>query len=148
VVRTLLIIPVRSDQKSRKPKSGLQVSVNLANQGRNVMKKIQAVIKPFKLEEVKYALNEIGVRGMTVGEVKGFGRQRGHREVYRGAEYQVDFIPKIKLDVVVGESMAAQVIDVITKTAYTGKVGDGKIFVWPVESAMRIRTGESGESAI
>lgn len=112
------------------------------------MKKIQAVIKPFKLEEVKYALNEIGVKGMTISEVKGFGRQRGHREVYRGAEYQVDFVPKIKLDIVVGESMASQVIDVITKSAYTGKVGDGKIFVWPVESVTRIRTGESGESAI
>lgn len=112
------------------------------------MKKIQAVIKPFKLEEVKYALNEIGVKGMTVAEVKGFGRQRGHREVYRGAEYQVDFVPKIKLDVVVNEAMADQVIDVITKSAYTGKVGDGKIFVWPVESVMRIRTGESGEGAI
>ncbi|WP_373501916.1 P-II family nitrogen regulator [Desulfococcus sp.] len=112
------------------------------------MKKIQAVIKPFKLEEVKYALNEIGVKGMTVTEVRGFGRQRGHREVYRGAEYQIDFVPKIKLDVVVSESMADQVIDVITKSAYTGKVGDGKIFVWPVESVTRIRTGESGESAI
>lgn len=112
------------------------------------MRKIQAVIKPFKLEEVKYALNEIGVKGMTVSEVKGFGRQRGHREVYRGAEYQVDFVPKIKLDVVVNESMEAQVIDVITKSAYTGKVGDGKIFVWPVESVTRIRTGEHGEAAI
>ena len=112
------------------------------------MKKIQAVIKPFKLEEVKYALNEIGVKGMTVAEVRGFGRQRGHREVYRGAEYQVDFVPKIKLDVVVSEAMADQVIDVITKSAYTGKVGDGKIFVWPVESVTRIRTGESGEGAI
>lgn len=112
------------------------------------MKKIQAVIKPFKLEEVKYALNEIGVKGMTVAEVRGFGRQRGHREVYRGAEYQVDFVPKIKLDVVVSEAMADQVIDVITKSAYTGKVGDGKIFVWPVESVVRIRTGETGEGAI
>jgi nitrogen regulatory protein P-II 1 len=112
------------------------------------MKKIQAVIKPFKLEEVKYALNDIGVKGMTIAEVKGFGRQRGHREVYRGAEYQVDFVPKIQLNVVVAESMADQVIDVITKSAYTGKVGDGKIFVWPVDSVTRIRTGESGENAI
>jgi nitrogen regulatory protein PII len=125
-----------------------KASLNFGSQGRSIMKKIQAVIKPFKLEEVKYALNEIGVKGMTVAEVKGFGRQRGHREVYRGAEYQVDFVPKIKLDVVVNEGMADQVIDIITKSAYTGKVGDGKIFVWPVESVMRIRTGESGEGAI
>ncbi len=153
VLPTERIIDRRSDRDAHGMANGLverskSGAVKFGNQGRRDMKKIQAVIKPFKLEEVKYALNEIGVKGMTVTEVRGFGRQRGHREVYRGAEYQIDFVPKIKLDVVVSESMADQVIDVITKSAYTGKVGDGKIFVWPVESVTRIRTGESGESAI
>jgi nitrogen regulatory protein P-II 1 len=112
------------------------------------MKKIEAIIKPFKLDDVKEALNKIGVNGMTINEVKGFGRQRGHREIYRGAEYQVDFIPKIKIDVVVDTSLSDQVVDAISKTANTGKIGDGKIFVLPVGEAVRIRTGETGESAI
>ena len=112
------------------------------------MKKIEAIIKPFKLDEVKEALNKIGVNGMTINEVKGFGRQRGHKEIYRGAEYQVDFIPKIKIDVVVDSSLSTQVVDAISKSANTGKIGDGKIFVLPVGEAIRIRTGETGESAI
>jgi nitrogen regulatory protein PII len=112
------------------------------------MKKIEAVIKPFKLEEVKDALNSIGVTGMTIMEVKGFGRQRGHKEIYRGAEYQVDFVPKLHLGVVVDDDLAPQVIEVIQKTAKTGKIGDGKIFVSNMEQAIRIRTGETGLNAI
>ena len=112
------------------------------------MKKIEAVIKPFKLDEVKEALNAIGVKGMTISEVKGFGRQKGHKEVYRGAEYQVDFVPKLKLDIVVDTDMADKVVETIQKEAQTGSVGDGKIFVWSMESAVRIRTGETGVSAI
>jgi nitrogen regulatory protein P-II 1 len=112
------------------------------------MKKIEAIIKPFKLDDVKEALNKIGVNGMTINEVKGFGRQRGHKEIYRGAEYQIDFIPKIKIDVVVDASRSDQVVDAISKSANTGKIGDGKIFVLPVGEAIRIRTGEAGESAI
>ena len=112
------------------------------------MKKIEAVIKPFKLEEVKAALNAIGVNGMTISEVKGFGRQRGHKEIYRGAEYQVDFVPKVQLGVVVDDDLADQVIDIIKNTAKTGKIGDGKIFISAMEEAIRIRTGETGMSAI
>ena len=112
------------------------------------MKKIEAIIKPFKLDEVKEALNKIGVTGMTVSEVKGFGRQRGHKEIYRGSEYQVDFVPKIQLGIVVNADMAAQVIDVIKAEAHTGKIGDGKIFVATLDEAIRIRTGESGREAI
>jgi nitrogen regulatory protein P-II 1 len=112
------------------------------------MKKIEAIIKPFKLDEVKDALNKIGVTGMTINEVKGFGRQRGHKEIYRGAEYQVDFVPKIRIDVVVDSSLSSQVVDTISKSANTGKIGDGKIFVTPVGEAVRIRTGETGEHAI
>ena len=112
------------------------------------MKKIEAIIKPFKLDDVKEALNKIGVNGMTINEVKGFGRQRGHKEIYRGAEYQVDFVPKIKINVVVNSSLSDQVVDAISKSANTGKIGDGKIFVIPVGEAIRIRTGETGESAI
>ena len=112
------------------------------------MKKIEAIIKPFKLDEVKEALNKIGVNGMTINEVKGFGRQRGHKEIYRGAEYQIDFVPKIKIDVVVDSSLSAQVVEAISKSANTGKIGDGKIFVLPVGEAIRIRTGETDESAI
>jgi nitrogen regulatory protein P-II 1 len=112
------------------------------------MKKIEAIIKPFKLDDVKEALNKIGVNGMTINEVKGFGRQRGHKEIYRGAEYQIDFVPKIKIDVVVDSSLSGQVVDAISKSANTGKIGDGKIFVIPVGEAIRIRTGETGESAI
>ena len=112
------------------------------------MKKIEAIIKPFKLDEVKEALNEIGVTGMTVNEVKGFGRQRGHKEIYRGSEYQVDFVPKIQLGIVVDAEMADQVIDVIKTEAHTGTIGDGKIFVASLDEAIRIRTGESGQEAI
>ena len=112
------------------------------------MKKIEAIIKPFKLDEVKDALNKLGVNGMTINEVKGFGRQRGHKEIYRGAEYQVDFVPKIRIDVVVDAPLVAQVVDAISKSANTGKIGDGKIFVLPVGEAVRIRTGETGKDAI
>ena len=112
------------------------------------MKKIEAIIKPFKLDEVKDALNEIGIQGMTVTEVKGFGRQKGHTELYRGAEYIVDFIPKIKLEIVTSDSLAAKVVEIIEKVAKTGKIGDGKIFVYAVEEIIRIRTGERGEAAV
>jgi len=112
------------------------------------MKKIEAIIKPFKLDEVKDALNEIGIHGMTVTEVKGFGRQKGHTELYRGAEYIVDFIPKIKLEIVAPDNLASKVVSTIELVAKTGKIGDGKIFVYPVEEAIRIRTGEHGETAV
>ena len=112
------------------------------------MKKIEAIIKPFKLDEVREALSEIGVTGLTVTEVKGFGRQKGHTELYLRAEYVVDFLPKIKMELVVPESLLDSAIEVIVKAAHTGKIGDGKIFVSPVEQVIRIRTGESGESAI
>jgi len=112
------------------------------------MKKIEAIIKPFKLDEVKDALNDIGVTGMTISEVKGFGRQRGHKEIYRGAEYQVDFIPKIKIDVVVDASIADNVVATIAEKANTSKIGDGKIFVLPLEKVIRIRTGETDKDAI
>jgi len=112
------------------------------------MKKIEAIIKPFKLEEVKDALSELGIEGMTVTEVKGFGRQKGHTEIYRGSEYTVDFLPKIKIEVVLADSAVQSVIEAIVKTAKTGKIGDGKIFVVPIESAIRIRTDETGEKAV
>lgn len=112
------------------------------------MKKIEAIIKPFRLDDVKTALNEAGVAGMTITEVKGFGRQRGHTEIYRGAEYQVDFTPKIKLEVITGDNQADKVISIIMKHANSGKIGDGKIFVLPVEETIRIRTGEKGSEAI
>lgn len=112
------------------------------------MKKIEAIIKPFKLDDVKEALNEIGIKGMTILEVKGYGRQKGHKEIYRGAEYVVDFIPKIKIEIVVDSEVAAQVVEKIREAANTGKIGDGKIFVYPVEEAIRVRTGERGTDAI
>ena len=112
------------------------------------MKKIEAIIKPFKLEEVKSALSEIGIQGMTLTEVKGFGRQKGHTEIYRGSEYTVDFLPKVKLEIVVDDSRVDQVVHTIVKTANTGKIGDGKIFVFGVDEAVRIRTGERGDSAV
>jgi nitrogen regulatory protein P-II 1 len=112
------------------------------------LKKIEAIIKPFKLDEVREALSEIGVTGLTVTEVKGFGRQKGHNELYRGAEYVVDFLPKTKVEVIVGDSLVERVLDVLVKSARTGKIGDGKIFVTSVEQVVRIRTGETGESAI
>lgn len=112
------------------------------------MKKVEAVIKPFKLDEVKESLNAIGVRGLTVSEVKGFGRQKGHTELYRGAEYVVDFLPKVKLEIIVSEDMAAKVVETIEKAARTGRIGDGKIFVTSVDEVVRIRTGERGEDAV
>ncbi|GAB6143816.1 P-II family nitrogen regulator [Desulfocicer niacini] len=112
------------------------------------MKKIEAIIKPFKLDEVKEALNGLGVTGMTLSEVKGFGRQKGHKEIYRGAEYQVDFVPKIKLTIVTASDMVEKIVDTILETAGTGKIGDGKVFILPVDDAIRIRTGEKGASAI
>lgn len=112
------------------------------------MKKIEAIIKPFKLEEVKDALAEIGIEGMTVSEVKGFGRQKGHTEIYRGSEYTVDFLPKIKLEVVVAEGALEQAVATVVKSAKTGKIGDGKVFVSDIQEAVRIRTGEVGDAAV
>ena len=117
-------------------------------QGQVRVKKIEAIIKPFKLDEVKEALHEVGVSGITVTEAKGFGRQKGHTELYRGAEYVVDFLPKVKLEVVVEDSLAERVVEAIEASARTGRIGDGKIFVLPVEQAIRIRTGERGSDAI
>ena len=112
------------------------------------MKKIEAIIKPFKLEEVKESLGEAGIQGLTVSEVKGFGRQKGHTELYRGAEYIVDFLPKVKIEIVVADSEVNKAVDAIQNSAHTGRIGDGKIFVINLDSAIRIRTGESGEQAI
>lgn len=112
------------------------------------MKMVVAIIKPFKLDDVREALSDIGVQGITVSEVKGFGRQKGHTELYRGAEYVVDFLPKVKIEVAVPANLLDQVIDVITKSANTGKIGDGKIFVFDIEQTIRIRTGETGEDAL
>ena len=112
------------------------------------MNKIEAIIKPFKLDEVKEALAEIGIQGMTVSEVKGFGRQKGQTEVFRGSEYTVDFVPKIKLEIVVGDEAVDRVVKTIQETAKTGKIGDGKIFVWPIKQAVRIRTGETDHAAV
>lgn len=112
------------------------------------MKKIEAIIKPFRLDDVKIALNEAGVTGMTITEVKGFGRQRGHTEIYRGAEYQVDFIPKIKLEVITDDEMSEKVVSIILEKASSGKIGDGKIFVLPVDGVVRIRTGERDSAAV
>jgi nitrogen regulatory protein P-II 1 len=112
------------------------------------MKKIEAIIKPFKLQEVKDALSEIGIHGMTVSEVKGFGRQKGHTEIYRGSEYTVDFLPKVKIETVLPDNMIKQAIDTIIKAAKTGKIGDGKVFVTSIEEAVRIRTDERGDTAV
>ncbi len=112
------------------------------------MKKIEAIIKPFKLDEVKGALSKVGVQGLTVCEVRGFGRQKGHKEQYRGAEYTIDFVPKVKVEVVVADGAVATVVDAITRSARTGEIGDGKIFVSSLEEVIRIRTGERGESAV
>lgn len=116
--------------------------------GRYTMKKIEAIIKPFKLDEVKEALNAQGIQGMTISEVKGFGRQKGHKEIYRGAEYVVDFIPKVRIDIVADDSLVDTIIQTILESAGTGNIGDGKIFVFPVEEAVRIRTGERGKNAV
>jgi len=112
------------------------------------MKKIEAIIKPFKLDEVREAISELGISGLTVTEVKGFGRQKGHTELYRGAEYVVDFLPKTKVEVVIGDEQVDAVVEAIVKAAHTGKIGDGKIFVSPVEQVVRIRTGETNEAAL
>jgi nitrogen regulatory protein P-II 2 len=112
------------------------------------MKMVTAIVKPFKLDDVREALSDIGVQGITVSEVKGFGRQKGHTELYRGAEYVVDFLPKVKIEVVVPDGIVEQVIEAVTKAARTGKIGDGKIFVTPIDRAVRIRTGETGEEAV
>ncbi len=112
------------------------------------MKKVEAIVKPFKLDEVREALSELGVTGLTVTEVKGFGRQKGHTELYRGAEYVVDFLPKVKVEVIVADALVDRAIEAVVKAARTGKIGDGKIFVTNVEQAVRIRTGESGEAAV
>ena len=112
------------------------------------MKLVEAIIKPFKLDEVKDALNEIGIEGITVSEVKGFGRQKGHTELYRGAEYVVDFIPKIKLEIAISDDLVAKVVETIQTAAKTGRIGDGKIFVIPIDEALRIRTGEKGDDAV
>ena len=120
----------------------------ITRKGAGNMKKIEAIIKPFKLDDVKEALNEIGIQGMTISEVKGYGRQKGHKEIYRGAEYVVDFIPKIKIEIVVDSQQADTVVEKIRDAANTGKIGDGKIFIFPVEEALRVRTGETGKDAI
>jgi nitrogen regulatory protein P-II 1 len=128
-------------------KNWLLISFHEARE-RKGMKKIEAVVKPFKLEDVKAALNGLGVAGMTVAEVKGFGRQKGHTEIYRGSEYVVDFLPKIKIEVVLADSLVGPAVEAIVKAAKTGKIGDGKIFVSPIQDVIRIRTGETGEQAV
>jgi nitrogen regulatory protein P-II 2 len=128
--------------------SNRAVSNNTEASGRNSMKLVTAIIKPFKLDDVRASLSDIGVQGVTVTEVKGFGRQKGHTELYRGAEYVVDFLPKVKLEIAVADGMVDVVIEAITKAANTGKIGDGKIFVTALEQVIRIRTGEVGEDAI
>jgi len=128
-----------------RPAFGLSASNHVAG---DAMKKIEAIIKPFKLDEVKEALHEVGIQGITVTEAKGFGRQKGHTEIYRGSEYTVDFLPKLKIEVVLADANAAAAVDAIVKAAKTGKIGDGKVFVSTVENAVRIRTEETGEHAI
>lgn len=123
-------------------------AARMPSQRDECMKKIEAIIKPFKLEDVKSVLAALGVQGLTVTEVKGFGRQKGHTEIYRGSEYAVDFLPKIKIELVLADAQVAAVVEAIVKSAQTGKIGDGKIFVSPVESVLRIRTGETGEQAV
>jgi nitrogen regulatory protein PII len=124
------------------------MKLDIVYKGGIIMKKIEAIIKPFKLDDVKEGLSAIGIKGLTVSEVKGFGRQRGHKEIYRGAEYEVDFVPKIKLEIVMDSDQVADVVTVIQEKAQTGKIGDGKIFIIPVEEVIRIRTGEKGLDAI
>jgi nitrogen regulatory protein P-II 1 len=136
-------------EKNHIPVYSYRLSASIALQlGSTEMKKIEAIIKPFKLEDVKEALAGLGVEGMTVSEVKGFGRQKGHTEIYRGSEYTVDFLPKIKIEVVLADSLAASAVDAIVKAAKTGKIGDGKVFVSAIENAVRIRTEETGEAAV
>jgi nitrogen regulatory protein P-II 1 len=142
-------LSVRQGAAARFPGRGAERSApDKPHFGRSFVKRIQAIIKPFKLDEVREALSEIGVTGLTVTEVKGFGRQKGHTELYRGAEYVVDFLPKVKVEVVLSDNMLDRALEAITKSARTGKIGDGKIFVTSIEQVIRIRTGESGEAAI
>jgi nitrogen regulatory protein PII len=129
-------------------RNALAVSIREERRQEERMKKIEAIIKPFKLEDVKSALAELGIQGLTVSEVKGFGRQKGHTEIYRGSEYAVDFLPKIKVEIVLADAQVTAVVDAIVKSAKTGKIGDGKFFVGSVESVIRIRTGETGEQAV
>ena len=136
MARKMHIVSVRSRPCDRHYRSG------------KTMKKIEAIIKPFKLDEVKEALHEVGVKGLTVTEAKGFGRQKGHTELYRGAEYVVDFLPKVKIEVVVEDNMLERAVEAIQQAAYTGRIGDGKIFVCNIEEVLRIRTGEKGPDAI
>jgi nitrogen regulatory protein P-II 1 len=138
LARTLLTPDrMRGRETRRKPRGG-----------RSAMKKVEAIIKPFKLDEVKEALQEVGLQGITVTEAKGFGRQKGHTELYRGAEYVVDFLPKVKIEIVLGDDMVEKAVEAIRRAAQTGRIGDGKIFVSNIEEAIRIRTGESGLDAI
>ena len=138
----------RAVGKEARAAVGPRLSGGTPQQPYPVMKKLEAIIKPFKLEEVKEALAGAGIEGMTVTEVKGFGRQKGHTEIYRGSEYTVDFLPKVKLEIAVADEIAGKAIDAIVKAAKTGKIGDGKVFVQPIEEVIRIRTGERGEAAI
>jgi nitrogen regulatory protein P-II 1 len=135
-------------QRARRGASGGCAGVPSKDIEEHCMKKIEAVIKPFKLDEVREALSEVGINGLTVTEVKGFGRQKGHTELYRGAEYVVDFLPKIKVEIVLGDDLVDQAVEAIIKAARTGKIGDGKIFVMAVEQVVRIRTGETNQDAI
>ena len=135
------------DQTTRRL-AHIETICNLEMPGRRSVKKIEAIIKPFKLDEVKEALQEVGLQGITVTEAKGFGRQKGHAELYRGAEYIVDFLPKVKIEIVIGDDLVEKAIDAIRRAAQTGRIGDGKIFVSNIEEAIRIRTGESGLDAI
>jgi len=135
---------IKPDGASR----NIETICNLEMPGRRSVKKIEAIIKPFKLDEVKEALQEVGLQGITVTEAKGFGRQKGHAELYRGAEYIVDFLPKVKIEIVIGDDLVEKAIDAIRRAAQTGRIGDGKIFVSNIEEAIRIRTGESGLDAI
>jgi nitrogen regulatory protein P-II 1 len=149
--RQLLVSPAAcQDERSNTPRIARTVEANLQSDmpGRRSVKKIEAIIKPFKLDEVKEALQEVGLQGITVTEAKGFGRQKGHAELYRGAEYIVDFLPKVKIEIVIGDDLVEKAIDAIRRAAQTGRIGDGKIFVSNVEEAIRIRTGESGLDAI
>jgi nitrogen regulatory protein P-II 1 len=127
---------------------GHTISINPQKTRGGSMRKIEAIIKPFKLDEVKDALNEIGIQGMTVTEVKGFGRQKGHVELYRGAEYEISFVPKVKVEIVVSDALADKAIAVIGEKAKTGRIGDGKIFIYPITQALRIRTAEEGDAAL
>lgn len=144
-----LVIGIKQTRSVRRKRAGIRQHFRASRQTeRHTMKKIEAIIKPFKLEEVKDALSDIGVEGMTVTEVKGFGRQKGHTEIYRGSEYTVDFLPKIKLELVLPDSRVDAAVSAIVKAAKTGKIGDGKVFVSTVDDAVRIRTDEKGDAAV